>query len=248
MFGNILGAIGSVVGGIFGNKSQQAQIDWQNKYAKNRLQWLAKDAKAAGLHPLAALGAGAPTYTPVGGNPLGAGIAEGMAQLGAASEAQVGKEVSRSYIEVNKAQADLIRAQTNTILAEAEANVRGGTTGARNVSDPTKSPMLGAEVNQRVDQAFSDLGAAGAPPSFEIQVSPSGQVIPSSKNPVGLEEIVAEFIRDGNAFGMLANWGIKNVSEGQKSYFRNLRRAVRKGNKTMWQAAQEIADFVKGQK
>lgn len=57
---SIFGAIGSLVGGLFGNQSakkreQQAQR-WQENVMKKQIQWKVADAKAAGIHPIAALG------------------------------------------------------------------------------------------------------------------------------------------------------------------------------------------------
>lgn len=57
---SIFSAIGSLVGGLFGNKSAekrelQAQR-WQENVMKKQIQWKMADAKAAGVHPIAAMG------------------------------------------------------------------------------------------------------------------------------------------------------------------------------------------------
>lgn len=51
------------------NRKNQSKINQQNlnaqkEFAQNSIQWRVNDAKAAGLHPLAALGANGTTYTP----------------------------------------------------------------------------------------------------------------------------------------------------------------------------------------
>nr|QJB19883.1 MAG: DNA pilot protein [Microvirus sp.] len=79
-WGSIIGAAfpsvaGDVIGGIISkeegahNRNQQDQInqrnyDMQTEFAKNSLRWKIEDAKAAGIHPLAALGAQGYSATP----------------------------------------------------------------------------------------------------------------------------------------------------------------------------------------
>lgn len=66
--GGIAGAAGSVVGGLLGNaasaQASQQNYQAQKEFAQNGIRWRVADAKAAGLHPLAALGASTPSYTP----------------------------------------------------------------------------------------------------------------------------------------------------------------------------------------
>lgn len=75
MFGDILGFAGDLIGGIFGSNSQadanaanrdiNAQnVQLQKDFAQQGLRWRAEDAKAAGLHPMAALGAQLPSFSP----------------------------------------------------------------------------------------------------------------------------------------------------------------------------------------
>lgn len=66
---SILGAIGgiagSVLGGLFGNSQADKQADLQKEFAKNGVRWKVEDAKAAGIHPLYALGAQTTAYSPI---------------------------------------------------------------------------------------------------------------------------------------------------------------------------------------
>lgn len=72
MLGSILGAIGSVAGGILTNKAnaeaaedaQKFNAEMQLKFAKNALQWKAKDAEKAGISKVFAMGAPAQSFTP----------------------------------------------------------------------------------------------------------------------------------------------------------------------------------------
>lgn len=72
---SIFGAIGSLVGGLFGNKAadkrQNEMLRWQEQMDNTKIQRTQADAKAAGVHPLAAMGASLHSPAPivVGGRP-----------------------------------------------------------------------------------------------------------------------------------------------------------------------------------
>lgn len=61
MFGSIVSAVGGLAGGLLSAKSQAsanaASSALQREFAQNGIRWKVQDAKLAGLHPLAALGA-----------------------------------------------------------------------------------------------------------------------------------------------------------------------------------------------
>lgn len=76
MFGSLISALGSLAGGLFGRSAakdaQQAQqqmaaqnIQLQQEFAQNGIQWRVADAQKAGIHPLAALGAQLHSFSPV---------------------------------------------------------------------------------------------------------------------------------------------------------------------------------------
>lgn len=77
--GGLGSAIGGVVGGLLGGAGSvvsagisaanakainQANYEHQKEFAQHGIRWKVADAKAAGLHPLAALGAQTSSYTP----------------------------------------------------------------------------------------------------------------------------------------------------------------------------------------
>lgn len=66
--GGLLGGVGSIVSsGMSGANAaaiNQANYEHQKEFAQNGIRWKVADAKAAGLHPLAALGAQTSGYTP----------------------------------------------------------------------------------------------------------------------------------------------------------------------------------------
>lgn len=74
MLAEALGAIGSIAGGLLGNKSAEKaakqNIETQKEFAKNSLSWKAADAERAGISKVFAMGAPTASFTPssVGGN------------------------------------------------------------------------------------------------------------------------------------------------------------------------------------
>lgn len=80
MLGALIGAATSIAGGLLNNKAQEKankqaeanalrQEALQKEFAQSGIQWKVKDAEAAGVHPLFALGANTTSYQPtnVGG-------------------------------------------------------------------------------------------------------------------------------------------------------------------------------------
>lgn len=66
--GGLLGGVGGIISsGMSGANAaaiNQANYEHQKEFAQNGIRWKVADAKAAGLHPLAALGAQTSGYTP----------------------------------------------------------------------------------------------------------------------------------------------------------------------------------------
>lgn len=93
MLGEIIGAAGSLLGGLFGKKSTEKANDQnvklQREFAQNGIQWKVADAKAAGVHPLAALGAQTTSFSPsiVGDTSLSSGISNMGQDIGRAVSA-----------------------------------------------------------------------------------------------------------------------------------------------------------------
>lgn len=76
LIGSFFGPVGTLVGGAFdefssdrSDRQQQERTNNQNyaaqkEFAQKGIQWRAEDARAAGLHPMAALGASGSAFTP----------------------------------------------------------------------------------------------------------------------------------------------------------------------------------------
>lgn len=134
------GAIGGIAGGVAGlisggqssasaERLNQLNYAHQKEFAQNGIRWKVADAKAAGLHPLAALGASTAQYTPataIGDSPDWSFLADAGQSIGRAVDA---KRTQQERVEQQqkqdaafalkaenqKAENDLIRAQTASI-------------------------------------------------------------------------------------------------------------------------------------
>lgn len=139
MIGSLISAGTSLLGGLFGRSEAQANRAAQEKYAKNSIQWRVEDAKKAGIHPLAALGAAGASYTPVSsgfgdavaqaGQSIGAGVAEQHRAKRGNKLDTLNAQLIQSSINNNQAQADLHKAQALNVTAQARNNALGAVGG-----------------------------------------------------------------------------------------------------------------------
>lgn len=95
--GPLIGAAGSLLGGLFGqsaqNRNAERNIALQKQFAQEGIQWKVEDAKKAGVHPLYALGANTTSYQPVSvGDSIGPALADMGQDLGRAVTATRGPD------------------------------------------------------------------------------------------------------------------------------------------------------------
>lgn len=116
--GPIISAGSSILGGILGSnsaeKQQEKNLEAQREFAQHGIRWKVADAKAAGLHPLAALGAQTVPYAPVSVG--GSGLGEGLAQAG--------QDISRS-MHATRDRNERLEAEALNRTTQAE-NLRMG--------------------------------------------------------------------------------------------------------------------------
>lgn len=77
--GPIIAAGSSLLGGLLGNARQDKNDAMQKEFAQSGIQWKVEDAKKAGIHPLAALGAQTISYSP---QSVGSDLSTGVANMG----------------------------------------------------------------------------------------------------------------------------------------------------------------------
>lgn len=130
MLGPIIGAASNLIGGIMGQNSQNQAIKsqesmaaqniaLQKEFAQSGIQWKVADAKAAGVHPLYALGANTTSFSPVSigspsSSPLGQGIAaagQDLSRAMAATSNSTTRLVSGLTVERSMLENELLRTQ-----------------------------------------------------------------------------------------------------------------------------------------
>ena len=190
MWGSIAGGIGAAVGGVAGlissgqsqanaAKLNQLNYEHQKEFAQNGIRWKVADAKAAGLHPLAALGASTAQYTPataIGDSPDWSFLSDAGQSIGRAVDA---KRTQQERVEQQqkqdaafalkaenqKAENDLIRAQTASIhqdmaLRQAKASEQA----VRTQQQVPAMPSLG-----RDGSVIAGQGDATSPAGIEAK-------------------------------------------------------------------------------
>lgn len=190
------GAIGGIASGVAGlissgqssasaGRLNQLNYEHQKEFAQNGIRWKVADAKAAGLHPLAALGASTAQYTPataIGDSPDWSFLADAGQSIGRAVDA---KRTQQERVEQQqkqdaafalkaenqKAENDLIRAQTASIqqdmvLRQAKAAEQA----VRTQQQVPAMPSLGRDGSVMVGQgdATSPAGIEAKPAEIVV--------------------------------------------------------------------------------
>lgn len=220
LFGSIGSAIGGIASGIgsiigSGNSAasaeaiNQANYEHQKEFAQNGIRWRVADAKAAGLHPLAALGAQTAGYTPsavVGDSPDFSFLRDIGQDVGRAIDAKS----TAAERAANKAKID----QGTNLELEGKA-----------LDNDYKRALIKGETQ---DQALK-LANAAVRASWSQQLPPAmpslgrdGQVIDGQGNatsPGGIESKPAEIVvnepgRPGQERGSVTELGFTRTNDG----------------------------------
>lgn len=120
--GALIGGASSMLGGLFSSQSNlkatKAQIEAQREFAQHGVSWRVSDAKAAGLHPLAALGMQPSQFSPVViPDSMGPAISEAGQSIGRAVQATAAPKLT----ELDQLNKQLILSQIAETDARAEA-------------------------------------------------------------------------------------------------------------------------------
>lgn len=132
MIGSLISAGASLLGGLFGSKSQskanEANIRLQKDLARKGIQWRVEDANKAGVHPLYAIGA--PTATPgplaVGDTSLGQGIANAGQDIGRAVSAYGTKADRKSQAALSALQIERAGLENQLLASQIRLTNQAG--------------------------------------------------------------------------------------------------------------------------
>lgn len=110
-------AAGAIIGSLVGKKStkdvQESQEEQQREFAQKGIQWRVADAKAAGVHPLYAMGAQLPSFNPV------------SVMDNTAGYAQVGMEMGQRVADYLKKPTPQVEAPREYAWATKKINDKG---------------------------------------------------------------------------------------------------------------------------
>lgn len=149
--GSFLGGLGSIAGGLFGGGKNKAadllgrQMDRQEIWMKNQMQWRVADAKKAGVHPLAAIGSNitAPSTPGVSVGDSGSNIGESIGQMGQGIGRAVGALMSKDQkyetalraLQVERGELE------NAVLRKQLADLTAGPAYPETVASPLGQPV-----------------------------------------------------------------------------------------------------------
>lgn len=146
-------------------KTAHEQMDAQREFAQHGIRWKVEDAKAAGLHPLAAMGASGASFSPVMvGDTYGPAMA------------QAGQDISRA-VEATRTQPERDEAGMLRLLQQIEARETARENASRQYNlDLAEEARRAAEHQRRMDvlelQHRQALDAASARGQGRQQVGP----------------------------------------------------------------------------
>ncbi|AYQ58214.1 putative VP2 [Microviridae sp.] len=121
--GELIGAAGSLAGGLLGSSANKeaSDQDWkrQKKVLQNSISWRVADAKRAGIHPLYAMGAPTSSFTSTiaGSDPIGNALQNMGQDVGRAVNSYMSKDqraadmMSQLALERGELENELLRSQ-----------------------------------------------------------------------------------------------------------------------------------------
>lgn len=166
--GNIISGAGALLGWDSAQKDRKAQ----REMAQNSIQWRVADAKAAGVHPLYALGAPTMNFQSVGDGGAGATLA------------QMGQDVSRAKMAAmdrREREAAATRAAIDAAHERQQNDVLFGQQVRRNELDMQYVQSQIARLNSAQIGPPNPGGISN--PNPRVQPRPSSPVIGASGNP-----------------------------------------------------------------
>lgn len=213
MIGELISAGANILGGIMGSNDKKRDIQMQKDFAQQGIRWKVEDAKAAGIHPLAALGAQTTSYSPVSVG--GPSIASGLASAG--QDIARGVHATRSNSEKVDAYAKTIQdlnirrmGLENDLLASqiAKVNATGPTPG---MPSPSERYLIEGQGNSPLVQSSPQQRTMSAPEAGSQEPGAITEV-GYARTPTGWAPVMSKDVKDRleeDLIGMLT-WNIRN--------------------------------------
>jgi len=178
--GALIQAAGSLGGGAMSSKEARRNVRFQKQFAKKGIQWRVEDAKAAGVHPLYALGAQLPSFSPVQSG-IGDSLAAAGQDIGRAVSARM-NPVQREAIklELQQKQADLDRTHAETRYIETNMRDVWASRLAR-INDQISQPL--PQFNQGEGVALGNFSTADSAPPGRMKPDAATSISSSITDP-----------------------------------------------------------------
>lgn len=169
-------------GGMSDRKAAALQYEYAQRIAQNQIQWRVADAKAAGIHPLYALGANVSVPTPsvVGSrepsmgerlSSMGQDISRAVNAYKSTEERAAGKLATQLALEKAGLENDLLRSQ---IARENSAQLPPGLNGVNSIptklNNPDPSGQTGKEAGVTNDWTYTRTASGGLAPVASADV------------------------------------------------------------------------------
>lgn len=222
-YGAIIGAAMNMIGGMINNETQgdserraliqnQQNLNMQKEFAQQGIRWRVEDAKAAGLHPLAALGAQTTSYYP---QTVDFGQKD-YSWIGRAGQ-DIGRAVSSelSTDERQKREADLRYMDARATNMELQNTALQNQINAQSQQGPAlnmSAPWMG-QNSENIERGVSSAGPLGSgnwqPNISKVDTSDSIGKTAGPPGPLETDYVDA----DGNLYSVIA----QSPSEGFES-------------------------------
>lgn len=208
MFGEILGAVSSLAGGLFGKSQADKQAKLQKQFAKKGIQWKVEDAKKAGIHPLYALGANTTSYQPVS---VGGGLESALPSMGQ----NIGRAIDGQLNEGGKVEAIALAGQAlqneglrldneikkaelaSRLAVMRQAGSPPGTVGARPTLDGQGNSIPGIRIQKTMSPSEAGL------PHFEAGL---GQDVSWIKTKHGWTKVIPQPLQEALENDVIGRW------------------------------------------
>lgn len=231
IFSSILSAGTSILGGLMGKSSaekstklqtqtnlESARLDreQQERFAREGIQWRAQDAKSAGIHPLFAMGATIPTFSPsaIGVSQGASGhMGDAMSQAGQ----NIGRAVSATATRAVRA-LSLERAALENELLKSRINLTNS-----QIGPPFPSASPGLIPGQGASNQIIDLPQSRTSPSSTKPWQEPGAIVDQgfAKTATGYAPVPSQDVKERiedqiipEMMWNLRNYGKANIGKG----------------------------------
>jgi len=170
MLSALIGAGASLASGFFGSNEKEKDRKLQKEFAQSGIQWKVEDAKKAGIHPLAALGAQTTSYAPVsvGGPSIASGLASAGQDISRAVDATRGSGARLDAYQKTIQDLNVQRmGLENQLLGSQIAKINS--VGVPPPMPGTDRFLIDGQANSPLvkDTPLERVGSAGGQPSTE---------------------------------------------------------------------------------